>query len=177
MFETFKKLVETRQSCREFNDKPIDKKALNEVINLAKLAPSACNSQPWKMYVITDPNKLTQVAESLQERGRNLFTSGAKAFVAIAEKEAKLKPDIEKKFDRNHFVKYDIGELVAYLTLGAKAKGMETCIIGWINHEKLKTALNLPENEVCNVVVAFGNSDIAIREKARKNNEDIIFEM
>ena len=177
MFKEFEKLVKTRQSCREFNDKPVDKKTVMEIVELAMLSPSACNSQPWKMYVITDENKLSSVAESLQERGRNAFVSEAKAFIAVSEKEPKLKPDVEKKFDRNHFVKYDIGELVAYLTLGAKAKGLETCIIGWINQEKLKTAIGLPDGEICNVVVAIGNSDIPIREKARKAKEDIVIEL
>ena len=74
-------------------------------------------------------------------------------------------------------MKYDVGELVAYLTLGAKAMGLETCIIGWINHEMLKAELDMPENEICNVVVAFGYSDIPVREKARKSEEIIIKEL
>ena len=177
MYKEFEKLVRTRQSCREFNDKSVDKQTVMEIAELAMLSPSACNSQPWKMYVVTDAEKVSAVAESLQERGRNAFVSKAKAFIAVSEKQATLKPDVEKKFDRNHFVKYDIGELIAYITLGAKAKGLETCIIGWINHEKLKTALAMPDSEVCNVVVAIGNSDIAIREKSRKAKEDIIIEV
>lgn len=177
MYNKFVELVKTRQSCREFNDQPVDKNEVMEIAELAMLSPSACNSQPWKMYVVTDEDRLNAVAESLQERGRNAFVSGAKAFIAVSEKQATLKPDIEKKFDRNHFVKYDIGELVAYLTLGAKAKGLETCIIGWINHDKLKTALGMPDGEVCNIVVAIGKSDIPVREKARKPKENIIYKV
>ena len=177
MYNKFVELVKTRQSCREFNDKPVDANVVEEIAELAMLSPSACNSQPWKMYVVTDENKVGLVAESLQERGRNAFVSGAKAFIAVSEKQATLKPDVQKKFDRNHFVKYDIGELVAYITLGAKAKGLETCIIGWINHDKLKTAIGMPDDEICNIVVAIGNSDIPVREKARKDKEQIIVKL
>ena len=177
MYNKFVQLVKERQSCREFNNQPVDKQTVLELAELAMLSPSACNSQPWKMYVVTEGEKLSAVKESLQERGRNSFVSGAKAFIAVSEKQAKLKPDIETKFSRNHFVKYDIGELVAYLTLGAKAKGLETCIIGWINQEKLKTALGMPEEELCNIVVAIGKSDIPVREKARKDKKDVIIEV
>ena len=177
MYKSFVDLVNTRQSCREFNDTPVCAEQVMEIAELAMKAPSACNSQPWKMYVVTDPVKVGEVAECLQERGRNSFLQKASAYIVISEKEATLKPDVQKMFDRNHFVKYDIGELIAYITLGAKAKGMETCIIGWINREKLKIAVGMPDGEVSNVVVAFGNADIPIRQKARKQKNDVIVEL
>jgi len=177
MFDNFEKLVKTRQSCREFNDKPIDKAQLMKVVDLARLAPSACNSQPWTMYCITDADKVKAVTDCLQDRGRNPFLTNAKAYVAISEKQAVLKDWVSEKVGAHHFIKYDVGELVAYLTLGAKALGIETCIIGWINHDKLKETLAMPENQVCNVVVAFGHSDIPVREKARKAKEDVVKEI
>ncbi len=177
MFENFEKLVKTRQSCRDFSDKPVEKEKILKLAKLAMLAPSACNSQPWKMYCVTDMDKVKAVTKCLQEKGRNTFLSGAKAYIAVSEKQATLKPDVEKIFDGYHFVKYDVGELIAYLTLGAKALGLETCIIGWINHEALREELEMPENEACNVVIAFGYSDIPVRDKARKAEELIIKEI
>ncbi len=174
MYNEFKQLVGIRQACRDFNDKPVDKKEIVELAELATLAPSACNSQPWKMYVVTEKAGVEAVAESLMERGINKFLSGAKAFIAISEKTPRLRPDAEKRFNRDFFVKYDIGEVVAYLTLGAKAKGLDTCIIGWINHDKLGKAINLPQDETCNIVVAFGYSDTPLREKLRKPLEDTV---
>ena len=177
MFKTFEKLVKERQSCREFNDKPLDKNVVEEIAELAMNSPSACNSQPWKMYLITEKEKVSAVTECLQERGRNAFLSGAKAYVVVSEKESPLKPDVEKMFSRDHFVKYDIGELVAYLTLGAKAKGVDSCIIGWINRPKLKEVLGFSDGEISNVVVALGYSDIPTRDKARKPKEEIIIKV
>ena len=177
MYKIFEQLVKERQSCREFNDKPVDKNEINEVVQLAMLSPSACNSQPWKIYVVTNKEKVEQVALCLQERGRNEFVSKAKAFIVLVEKEAKLKPDVEKMFSRDHFVKYDIGELIAYLTLGAKAKGIDSCIIGWINRPKLKEVMCFNEGETSNIVIALGHSDIPIREKARKSKEEIVVEI
>jgi nitroreductase len=110
----------------------------------------------------------------LQEKGHNKFVSGAKAYIAVVNKNAKLKESIESKFDRNRFVKYDVGELVAYITLTAKSLGVDSCIIGWMNEEKLASVLGLEENEKCELVVALGYADIPTREKVRKAKEEII---
>ena len=84
MFENFENLVKTRQSCREFNNKPVEKEKILQLARLAMLAPSACNSQPWKMYCVTDSEKVKAVTASLQEKGRNSFLSEAKAYIAIS---------------------------------------------------------------------------------------------
>ncbi len=177
MYSEFKNLVNARQACRDFNDKPINPKDILELAELATLAPSACNFQPWRMYVVTDSENVKAVADSTMDRGINKFVSGAKAFIAISEKTPRLRPDAEKRFNRDFFVKYDIGEVIAYLTLGAKAKGLDTCILGWVNHEKINDALNLPQGELCNIVIAFGYSDTPLREKQRKPISETVIEV
>ena len=174
MKESFKKLALSRQSCRDFNDKPLDKTTVEEIASIAMLAPSACNSQPWKMYLVTEKDKVSAVAKSLQDRGHNAFADGAKAFIVISEKDAALKESISARFRSDHFVKYDIGELTAYITLAAESLGVKSCIIGWINQDALKTAINMPDGEVSNIVVALGYSDTPLRDKKRKSPREII---
>ena len=172
MKEYFEQLIRTRQSCRDFNDKPLDKKTVEEIATLAMLCPSACNSQPWNMYVVTSPDKIKKTAEALGVNGHNKFLSGAKAFIVVAEKQATLKEGV--KFDRNHFVKYDVGELLAYITLTAKSMGVESCIIGMVDQNLIGDAVGLKDGELCNVAVALGYSNIAIREKKRKEKSEVI---
>lgn len=174
MKDCFYKLVNERQSCREFNDKALEEQTVMQIVKTAMLAPSACNSQPWKMHVVLDAQKRAQVFEALNDRGHNMFLDKAKAFVVISEKQATLKESVGNKFDRNHFVKYDIGQLCAYITLTAKSLGVESCIIGWINQDKLRSAVGYSQDEQSNIVVALGYSDIAIRKKARKTIEEIV---
>lgn len=174
MFEDFEKLVKTRQSCREFSDRAVEKEKLDKIVELARFAPSACNSQPWKIYCISSTEAVSAVRECLQFQEHNKFLDGAKAFVAVADMQAVLKPNVESKFDRNRFVEYDVGEVIAYITLGAKAIGLETCIIGWMNESKLSSVLGLSDNETCRVVVAVGYSDIPVREKVRKDVQTVV---
>lgn len=177
MFETFSKLVNDRQSCRDFNDKPLEKETIDKIIELSMLAPSACNSQPWKMYVITEENMLKNVAKTLQDMMMNKFTNKAKAFIVLGECNATLKLGASLKFDRNHFVKYDIGQISAYITLTAESLGVSSCIIGWVNEKELKKVLSMPEEERCSIVIALGYSDIPKRKKMRKDKDKIVVEI
>ncbi len=169
----FEQLIKTRQSCRDYNDTPISDETLEKIAELAMLSPSACNSQPWKMYLVNG-EKAKEVTPALQERGHNPFLTGAKAYIVITEKQAVYKEFVKSKFDKYHFVKYDIGELLAYITLGAESLGVKSCIIGWINQDELRAKIGYPDEEVCNVVVSLGYSETPIREKKRKDKSEII---
>ena len=164
----FLELVKSRQSCRDFLETPIEKEKLKKIAELSLLAPSACNSQPWKIYVVTSEEKRALVAKSVQDFGMNKFVSKAQAFFVVTETSARLAVGSGLKFDKNHFVKYDVGELVAYLTLTAKNEGLDTCILGWVNHDKLKDAVKFSDAEFCCMVVAVGYSNTPLREKVRK---------
>lgn len=167
----FEELVEKRQSCRDFLEKPVEKEKLLKLASVAKLTPSACNSQPWKMYFISG-EKAKQVAPCLQDLGMNKFTSKAPVFIVVNETSAVLKPGAGRKFSTDHFVKYDVGQLVAYLTLEAKNIGLDTCIIGWINEKNLRAVVGYPEDEQCNIVIAVGYSECELRSKMRKPLEE-----
>lgn len=173
----FFELVKSRQSCRDFNDEKVDRNDILKALETARLSPSACNSQPWKIYLVTSEKKVKEVAKSLQDDGVNSFTDKAKAFIVLAEKDATLKERISKRLSSNFFIKYDIGELIAYITLSLKSVGLESCIIGWINQEKLRNAVPFSEDEVGNIVIAVGHSDIAIREKSRRKLDEILTEI
>ena len=168
----FEQLILNRQSCRDFNDVPLEEQTVEFIAKQARLAPSACNSQPWKMYVVTSAESIKQTAIALGVNGHNKFLSKAKAFIVVAEKQAVLKPGV--KFDRNHFVKYDIGEILAYVTLSAQSKGVSSCIIGMVDQNLIGQTVGLNEGEVVNVAVALGYSNAPLRTKSRKPEQEVI---
>ena len=47
--------IQTRRSVRKYLDKPVEREKINECLEAARLAPSACNSQPWHYIIIDDP--------------------------------------------------------------------------------------------------------------------------
>ena len=174
MSRKFSELIKERQSCRTFSDKPIEKELLYNVIDDALNAPSACNSQPWRGFVTNTDDDNEKMKNCLQDNGRNKFLDNAKAFIAVYETEGiSLRSGTELKFSSKHFVEYDVGEFVAYLTLAAKDKGLGSCIIGWVNNEKINAAFGLSGK--CNIVIAFGyERDDEVRKKSRLNLKDVI---
>ena len=162
-------VIKSRQSCRKFNGEKPPLELLNEIAELSLLCPSACNSQPWKIYLAYTDDIVKGVAKSLQDFGMNKFASKAGAFFVVADQTAKLAPGATIRFNTNHFVKYDVGELIAYLTLICKDKGLETCILGWVNAKTLANYVPFEKGEESNIVIAVGYSnDTTIRKKSRK---------
>ena len=159
-----KDCIQTRQSCRSYFQKTVEREKLEYILSGARLAPSARNRQPWKMYVVTGEEKSKPVRAALQKDGFNAFLDNVTTYIAI----------VDQVNDENRFVRYDVGELTAYITLLAKDCGLETCIIGWIEKDQLKTALGYSENEDCNIVVALGYSDAPLRQKTRKTESETI---
>lgn len=54
----------TRRSCREFTDQPIENETLHQLLEAAMSGPSCVNAQDWSFAVVTDPEKLAQMADA-----------------------------------------------------------------------------------------------------------------
>lgn len=148
----FSKLVKERYACRKYSSRRVEKETLYKIISEALNAPSAKNTQPWEFFVASEKDEADKIRECLQDDGKNGFLSAAPSFIAVFEN---TPANIAcPKYDNERFVKYDVGEIVAYLTLSAKNAGLDTCIIGWINEERLK--INVGVNKPCGIVVAVG---------------------
>ena len=50
----FSELIKIRQSVRKYQDKPVENEKLQKLIESVRLAPSACNSQPWKLIIVDE---------------------------------------------------------------------------------------------------------------------------
>ena len=172
-----KELVKTRQATRAYNGEPVEKEKIDAILEMARLCPSACNAQPWKVYAVTSPERVAAVREAFQDRGANAFLSDVPMFFVLGEVlGGEMKPHVAERFGMRTFIPYDIGELAAYLTLAAAEVGLSTCIIGWTNKEKLREAVGAPEEVglLLGVAVGYPKADTAIREKIRKPMEDFV---
>ena len=161
----FSQVVKSRYSCRNFSDKRVSKETLYKIIGEALNAPSAKNTQPWEFYVTYTDESNAKIRECLQDNGKNLFLNGATAFIALFES---LPDNIRcEKYGNDRFVKYDVGQMAAYLTLCAKNAGVDSCVIGWLNEEKLRK--NTGVEKPCSLVIAFG---YAAKTPSRAERQD-----
>ncbi len=169
----FKDLVSKRQSCRNYSDKVVSREDLINIVETARLAPSACNSQPWK-FIIADQEMAKLVPPLLQDQDRpiNRWSDKVSSFIIICETKAVLMPDA--KCDSQHYAQMDLGIVTAHLSLAAADKGLSTCIVGYFHEPKLKVIFKIPDDVKIKLILAVGYAGSeTIRPKARKPFEEI----
>jgi len=170
----FIELCKRRQSCRDFEDKPVEHEKLVKCIEAARLAPSGCNSQPWSFVVVENPSLVPQVAKCTMQLGINEYMATAKAFIVVLEEHAVLMPKIRPLYDSQVFAKGDIGAAVVSVCYEAESQGLGSCIIGLYDREKLCELLDIPIEKQFAGVIALGYPANAVtRAKSRKPLEEI----
>lgn len=168
----FKELILKRESCRNYSDKKVDRDDLVEIVDIASMSPSACNSQPWK-FIIVDDEKIKLIPPLLQGGGFNKWTVNVPSFIIICETFAKLGDGVCN--DSQHYAQIDIGIAAANLTLAATSQGLSTCIMGCFDEQMLKEIFNIPNEIRIRLVIAVGYAENDnVINKTRKNLDQII---
>ena len=171
----FLELCLRRQSCRSFSDKPVEHEKLVKCVDAGRLAPSACNSQPWSFVVAESPEVVAEVAKCGQQMNMNGFLSNAQAFIIVLEEHAVLMPTVRCLIDSQYFAKGDLGAATVQVCLEAESQGLGTCIIGIYDREAVCKALNIPIEKQFAAFIAVGYpADDKVRVKSRKSIEDIV---
>lgn len=162
-----------RQSTREYSNKPVSDSDLLKICKLAKLAPSAVNSQPYKLYVVNG-EKAKTFSKFVQLMGSNKWASDCPAFIAIEQGKPPILERLGQKITKTEFIPIDIGILSAFITLAAENMGIQTCIIGMRDEKGIAKFLELDENTKFPLVIAVGYAaeGYSVREKNRKPFED-----
>ena len=129
----YKKMTETRQSCRAFDPvRTPDRAVLTQVLEAARLAPSACNSQPYHFYVAVD-GTARAVGAATQSLGMNKFAGDCPAFIVVAEQPYNRSAAVGAKLKDQDYRAADIGLAVSQLVYRAHELGLSTCILGWFD--------------------------------------------
>lgn len=163
----------TRQSTREFCEKPVDDKTLEEICHLATLAPSAVNLQPYNLYAING-ERAKEFTKYVQKDGANSWADGCPAYIVIQAREPHAIIRGERRISNEPFIGNDVGILAAYAVLAAENLGVQTCIIGLRDEEGIAQFLSLPAGTSFPLVIAVGYAaeGYPVREKRRRNFED-----
>ncbi len=168
---SFMELANNRQSDRSFTKQEVSRKDLLKCLQAAQLAPSACNSQPWKFIVIDNPELLKQAAAAVADNPANInkFCETAPVLVAVVEEPAILMPRMKELVANDRWSKFDLGSATEHFCLQAAELGLSSCIMGAFNEDKLKELLKVPADRHIFVMLAVGYPESnTIRTKARK---------
>lgn len=170
-------VIEKRSSVRKYAPRPVGKNEINACLEASRLAPSACNSQPWKFIVVDTPELKNKLASAMLcgIYGLNKFILDAPVLVLIVTERTKWFSEICNFVRNTRLYLIDIGIACEHFTLRAAELGIGTCILGWFNEPAVKKLLNIPKNQKIEIILSMGYpaENLQPREKNRKSLSEI----
>lgn len=158
--------IKIRRSVREYKPEPVPEEKLKKVLEVARLAPSAHNDQPWKFVVVKDSEKRKELAQAANNQ--SFIGEAPVVIVAVA-----LEPDHIMSCDVPAYA-VNLAIAVDHMTLAAAEEGLGTCWIGAFNQEEVKKVLKIPEKYKVVTLFPLGFPADKPGPKRRKNLEEIV---
>ena len=173
----FKEIAETRQSCRKYNaTREIEREKLDAILEIARVAPSACNGQPYHITVCRG-EKAKAVAEACMGMGMNKFAADAPIMLVISEEAYVKTAALGSKLKGIDYRSIDIGILAAYITAEATTQGLGTCILGWLDDGKIRKICELERQVHLVITLGYAADDDTLRTKKRKDISELVTEI
>ena len=170
----FTEIAMNRQSCRKYDaSKVVEAEKVQAILQAARLAPSACNGQPYRLTVCTGESAKA-VAKTTMSMGRNPFAKDAPVLIVLSEEPYVEKAAAGSKLMKNDYRSMDIGIVAAYLTAEAAAQGLGTCILGWFDDAAVRKICDLDAPVRLVITLGYAAADDPLREKKRKHLEDLV---
>lgn len=184
-----------RRAVRKFKDRPVDKQLILQLLEAARMAPSAMNRQPWHFYVLMDKAKIAQYAQAIMQHSKfALLKAGAKEAVQHilhpATFHLKDAVDFFKaedpifhgapvvifiSYDRsNDWAQLDVGMCAQNIMLAATSLGLESCPVGFAkfieNTEEYKElAVPASEKLALAIIIGYGDEQPVVHERKKDN--------
>ncbi len=140
----FQELAEKRYSCRSFSDKKVDKELVEQIIHAGIMAPTAVNTQPFKIFWLN--------SEKAKENVRQVssFTFGADTFLIVGYKE---EDGWTRSFDQRNFSDIDAGIVATHMMLEIEDLGLNTTWVGHFDAPRLQSLY--PEMKDYHLIALF----------------------
>ena len=128
-------VISQRQSDRSYKAIPVEAEKVQLCIEAGRLAPSACNAQPWKFIVVDNQELIAEIAASSASLGMNKFLTQVPVIVVVVLEKANAMSFVGGLLKGKDYTLMDIGIAVENICLQAAELGLGSCIIGWFNEK------------------------------------------
>jgi nitroreductase len=174
--KSFDELVRERRSVRKYSDRRVERQKINLMLEALRLAPSACNAQPWRIIVVDD----AQLKDTLVEKGLgvavpNSWAKTAPVIIAACSDLSFFTHRVGEKVQGVQYHLIDMGIALEHLVLKAVELGLGTCYIGWFKRKPVKKILNIPSSWNVDCLLTLGYPESVPEPSPRKNTEEITF--
>ena len=173
----FLEIAQSRQSCRAYDEgRSVEPEKLNAVLEAARLAPSACNGQPYH-FTVCQGETAKAVAAAVTGMGMNKFAAQAPVLIVVSEKPYVKSAALGAKVKGNDYRSIDIGIAAAYLTAEAAAQGLASCILGWLDDTKIRDICGLDQPVRLVITLGYAKEGDPQRPKKRKALSELVTEL
>jgi len=170
----FMEIANARQSCRSYDpQRPVEQEKLDAVLQAGRLAPSACNGQPYHITVCTGQTA-AQVAKATMGMGMNKFASQAPVLLVISDRPYVKTAAFGSKVKGIDYRSIDMGILSAYLTAEAAVQGLGSCILGWMDSEKICKLCDIAGPVRLVITLGYPGEKDKYRKKIRKDMSELV---
>ena len=173
----FLEIAQTRQSCRAYDEeRAVEPEKLTAVLEAARLAPSACNGQPYH-FTVCRGETAKAVAAAVTGMGMNKFASQAPVLIVVSEKPYVKSAALGARVKNNDYRSIDIGIAAAYLTAEATAQGLSTCILGWLDDKRIREICGLDQPVRLVITLGYAKEGDPLRPKKRKELSELVTQL
>lgn len=170
----FLEIANNRQSCRSYNEeRPVEQEKLDAILEAVRLAPSACNGQPYHLTVCRGETA-KEVAAATTGMGMNKFAVQAPILIVISQAPYVKSAALGAKLKGIDYRSIDIGIAAAYLTAEATAQGLGTCILGWLDDAKIRKICDLDFPVQLVITLGYPKESDKLRPKKRKDLSELV---
>jgi len=173
----FSDLLYKRQSVRKYLNRVVEKEKIMQIVEAVRLAPSACNSQPWTLIMVDEPDLKGKVARATFSSAVafNRFTLEAPVIAVLVMEKPKLITQIGGRIKNQEYPYYDIGIAAEHFCLQATELGLGTCVLGWFDEKKIMELLQIPKSKKIGLLITLGYApdDYKVRKKIRKSLDEM----
>ena len=175
---TVRDAIARRVSCRAYQPTPVPQAQLMHILEAARLAPSACNQQPWRFAVVRNPGLRRRIVEEGFLPGIKMtWAIDAPVHVVIGMERSFVTHRLAASVSGVDYPWVDIGIAGEHLVLAATELGLGTCWIGWIKPRAIARIVGWPRSVKPVVVITVGYPSEVETEKLPASRRKLLDEI
>lgn len=168
-----KEAIHQRKSIRKYQDKSIPEEIITELLDAARRAPSAKNTQSHKYFIVKD--EMTKEILKKYNAFKQPFVYGAPLIIICCADPKQYPNSVDVDDTPEHYALVDLSIASSFLVLRATELGLGSVFVAWIYRDKIKEALNIPKEYIIPFVLPIGYPAENPNPKSRKELREIVF--
>ena len=172
------KEIENRRSVRKYTSKKVEREALMQVLESARLAPSGSNTQPWNFIIVESQEMKEKIAAA--DHDQKWMLAAPVFIVCVADICCRLEPKPDMYIDEESLepevkmIIRDTAITIEHILLEAEHLGLATCWTGWFDQKDMRPVLNIPNDKYVCGVITVGYADENPAQRPRRKMEDMV---